>query len=377
MNIKFEMQKRYLPSSIVNPEKEKYFDYIKLFFPDIPITTLCPNDDIKDLLLKEQKFISELKSGKDKFEAWKSFMSWVDKDLNDPLRAYFVLEYFTKDTVFDEEFYLNKEFIKLWVKYVNMNRDGINMLISMQRKGICSKNPYLYEYLSVLYEIEHDFPTANQIFLSAMKVSGVDLDEIKEKYEAFLNRILKRIDREIEQSVIDYQIIEKHIRNEISKSTEPIYTKGKKRLLNKNTGIYLNFTMSKKGIEINEKEFDIIERGNECVELYRILVEFLYKNDEIFKRTEDEHKLKLRKNEEKKPYSWFDSNKRIIKEKVDNRNNQFKSNFIQIENDGLLTNDSYLMTPDKEIKESKYNEITIRKPLASVIYGSSLIKGKD
>ena len=41
-------------------------------------------------------------------------MSWVDKDLNDPLRAYFVLEYFTKDTVFDEEFYLNKDFIKLW-----------------------------------------------------------------------------------------------------------------------------------------------------------------------------------------------------------------------------------------------------------------------
>ena len=140
-------------------------------------------------------------------------MSWVDKDLNDPLRAYFVLEYFTKDTVFDEEFYLNKDFIKLWVKYVNINRDGINMLISMQRKGICSKNPYLYEYLSVLYEIEYDFLSANQIFLSAMKVSGVDLDEIKEKYEAFPNRILKRINREIEQTVIEYQIIEKDIRN--------------------------------------------------------------------------------------------------------------------------------------------------------------------
>ena len=93
-------------------------------------------------------------------------MSWVYKDLNDPLRAYFVLEYFTKDTVFDEEFYLNKDFIKLWVKYVNINRDGINMLISMQRQGICS-TPYLYEYLSVLYEIEHDFLSANKIFLSA------------------------------------------------------------------------------------------------------------------------------------------------------------------------------------------------------------------
>ena len=75
-------------------------------------------------------------------------------------------------------------------------------------------------------------------------------------------------------------------------NTEPIYTKGKKILLNKKTAIYLNFTMSKKGIEINEEGFDIIERGNECVELYRILV---YKNDEIFKRTEDEHKLKHRK----------------------------------------------------------------------------------
>ena len=55
-----------------------------------------------------------------------------------------------------------------------------------------------------------------------------------------------------------------------------------------------------------------------------------YKNDEIFKRTEDEHKLKHRKNEEKKPFSWFDSSRRIIKEKVDNRINQFKSNFIQM-----------------------------------------------
>ena len=163
-----------------------------------------------------------------------------------------------------------------------------------------------------------------------MKVSGVDLDEIKEKYEAFLNRILKRINREIEQTVIEYQIIEKHIRNEMFNNTEPIYTKGKKRLLNKKTAIYLNFTMSKKGIEINEEGFDIIERGNECVELYRILIEFLYKNDEIFKRTEDEHKLKHRNNEEKKPFSWFDSSRRIIKEKVDNRINQFKSNFIQM-----------------------------------------------
>ena len=66
-------------------------------------------------------------------------MSWADKDLNDPLRAYFVLEYFTKDTVFDEEFYLNKDFIKLWVKYVNINRDGINMLISMQRKEFAQR----------------------------------------------------------------------------------------------------------------------------------------------------------------------------------------------------------------------------------------------
>ena len=163
-----------------------------------------------------------------------------------------------------------------------------------------------------------------------MKVSGVYLDEIKEKYEAFLNRILKRINREIEQTVIEYQIIEKHIRNEMFNNTEPIYTKGKKRLLNKKTAIYLNFTMSKKGIEINEEGFDIIERGNECVELYRILIEFLYKNDEIFKRTEDEHKLKHRENEEKRPFPWFDSSRRIIKEKVDNRINQFKSNFIQI-----------------------------------------------
>ena len=105
----------------------------------------------------------------------------------------------------------------------------------------------------MLYEIEHDFLSANQIFLSAMKVSGVDLDEIKEKYEAFLNRILKRINREIEQTVIEYQIIEKHIRNEMFNNTEPIYTKGKKRLLNKKTAIYLNFTMSKKEIEINER----------------------------------------------------------------------------------------------------------------------------
>ena len=114
---------------------------------------------------------------------------------------------------------------------------------------------------------------------------------------------------------------------------------------------------------------------------HRLQIEFLCKNDEIFKRTEDEHKLKHRKNEEKKPFSWFDSSRRIIKEKVDNRINQFKSNFIQIEKEKeqneLLTNDSYLMTPDKTIKESKYNEITIRKPLASAIYGSSFIKGKD
>lgn len=54
MNFKFEIQNRYLPSSIVNPEKEQYFDYLKSFFPDIPINTLYPKEDIKDLLIKEQ-----------------------------------------------------------------------------------------------------------------------------------------------------------------------------------------------------------------------------------------------------------------------------------------------------------------------------------
>ena len=57
----------------------------------------------------------------------------------------------------------------------------------------------------VYKDLNDPLRAANQIFLSAMKVSGVDLDEIKEKYEAFLNRILKRINREIEQTVIEYQ----------------------------------------------------------------------------------------------------------------------------------------------------------------------------
>lgn len=374
MSITINIKNRYLPSSIVNPENEKYFNYITSFFPYIPITTLCPKDNVQYLLSTEQNLISELKNGKDKFNAWRSYLSWVETALNDPLRAYLALEYFTKDTVLDEALYMNKGFFKLWMNYINMNKDSIDMLISMQRKGICSKNPYLYESLSVLYEMEHDFITANKIFQSAMNVNGVKLDVIKQKYEEFLKRILKRINREIEQTVIDYNIIEKHIRNEIDNSERPIYSKGNKRLLNKNIVIYLNFTMSKKGIEIKEKDFNIIERGNECVELYKILVDYLYKNDDMYKRIEDEHKDKLRKLEEKKPYSWFDSRKRVVKEKEKITISEF--NPIEKKHNDLLTNESYLMTPDKAYKESKYNEITLRKPLSSIIYGSEFMKGK-
>ena len=47
MNFKFEIQNRYLPSSIVNPEKEQYFDYLKSFFPDIPMILYVQKKTLK------------------------------------------------------------------------------------------------------------------------------------------------------------------------------------------------------------------------------------------------------------------------------------------------------------------------------------------
>ena len=311
--------------NLINPEKNHIFKYIVQFYNYIPINTIYSKEKIESLIKDEKTYhdmiLNPLQYKTTKLKAWGKYINFVTKlipkEKNDILRIYILLEYFTQLMYNEKEFYNEKDYISYWNFYADNCRDDYEIFEKLIKKNICTGNCQLYIGMSYIYERYHVFIKANDSFLKGFENCNND-EELNKCYKEFENRMLNRINREMSLTIIDSEEIDKFVHNEIYKSNNNEINR--KRLFNemkeenneKGTKIIkMRFKIEKNQIIIFDEVSNNIRKGTQLVELYKLIVDYLNKNDSNFKAISDKFIRDLNIEHEKKPYSWL-SNKRNI-----------------------------------------------------------------
>ena len=351
--------------NLINPEKNHIFKYIVQFYNYIPINTIYSKDKIESLIKDEKTYhdmiLNPLQYKTTKLKAWGKYINFVTKlipkEKNDILRIYILLEYFTQLMYNEKEFYNEKDYISYWNFYADNCRDDYEIFEKLIKKNICTGNCQLYIGMSYIYERYHVFIKANDSFLKGFENCNND-EELNKCYKEFENRMLNRINREMSLTIIDSEEIDKFVHNEIYKSNNNEINR--KRLFNemkeenneKGTKIIkMRFKIEKNQIIIFDEVSNNIRKGTQLVELYKLIVDYLNKNDSNFKAISDKFIRDLNIEHEKKPYSWL-SNKRNI----ENQNlNNIMDNIID-QNKNINHNEKNFMNNNNSfIGNNNYN----------------------
>ena len=351
--------------NLINPEKNHIFKYIVQFYNYIPINTIYSKEKIESLIKDEKTYhdmiLNPLQYKTTKLKAWGKYINFVTKlipkEKNDILRIYILLEYFTQLMYNEKEFYNEKDYISYWNFYADNCRDDYEIFEKLIKKNICTGNCQLYIGMSYIYERYHVFIKANDSFLKGFENCNND-EELNKCYKEFENRMLNRINREMSLTIIDSEEIDKFVHNEIYKSNNNEINR--KRLFNemkeenneKGTKIIkMRFKIEKNQIIIFDEVSNNIRKGTQLVELYKLIVDYLNKNDSNFKAISDKFIRDLNIEHEKKPYSWL-SNKRNI----ENQNlNNIMDNIID-QNKNINHNEKNFMNNNNSfIGNNNYN----------------------
>ena len=398
--------------TLINPEKNHIFKYVSQFYNYIPINTIYAEEKIESLIKDEKTYhdmiLNPLQYKTTKLKAWGKYITFITKlipkEKKDILRIYILLEYFTQLMYNEKEFYNEKDYISYWNFYADNCRDDYEIFEKLIKKKICTENFQLYIGMSYIYERYHVFIKANDSFLKGFENCNYD-EELNKCYKEFENRMLNRINREMSLSIIDSEEIDKYVHNEIYKNNNNNQV-NRKRLFNEMQDeniekgpkiIKMRFKIEKNQLIIFDDVSNNIRKGTQLVELYKLIVDYLNKNDSNFKAISDKFIRDLNIEHEKKPYSWL-SNKRNIENQnlnnimeniiIQNNNiNNNEKNYINNNNNGFIENNNYntnnqvqfqkldIMDKTNNYSNPIYNNIINNKP--SIINNTNQINNKS
>jgi len=333
---------------LINPEQDKSFEYLCKFFKYTKVQNLKILKKITvDDLIKQEKIYHDMilnpaEHNVSRLNSWVNYILWIKKLFTkEDVRFFLVLENFTKSTTNEKEFYTQIEFVEHWIAYLDMCADDIEVMKYMKKNDICTRNTFFYQSMAILYEKSHEFQNANNAYLEGFDKRIENLESLQVSYKLFEERMENRINREINSSVFNSEIINHYIHNELKKTNQNIHETGvfnsnNKRLRNFHNDISsnLNFVIKKKKIEFIEDypnpsgsiqegihstikygqipifvdepfRKNVITKGTKLVEIYSVLVKFLLEKDEMFKIQNQNFLKKLKDDYLKKPVSWL------------------------------------------------------------------------
>ena len=332
-------------SSVINVETNQLFPYLSRYLPYTSLLKIYPREKLSSLNKEEQDLIERIKNPNKynitALNAWTNYIHWVchimpeGKSQDDQIRLYIALENFTRSILDEKVFYDKKEYMNFWVYYIDLSRDGLDILNFLKKKKVAFRSFALHISIALIYERFHEFQKANEAYLEGFAAGILDDGKFKEEYSKFEKRMVNRINREIEATDLDYRKIEQYILDEISERSSPRYNERNKRLLNKNMIFTIKFKLYRTKIELYNEDgtpldlnkIDTVKYGgigifvdekcysnfsNRCsqiVEVYSILEKYLLAKDRKFKKKEEEVKDNENKSLEKKPYSWLSPNR--------------------------------------------------------------------
>ena len=332
-------------SSVINVETNQLFPYLSRYLPYTSLLKIYSREKLSSLNKEEQDLIERIKNPNKynitALNAWTNYIHWVchimpeGKSQDDQIRLYITLENFTRSMLDEKVFYDKKEYMNFWVYYIDLSRDGLDILNFLKKKKVAFRSFALHISIALIYERFHEFKKANEAYLEGFAAGILDDGKFKEEYSKFEKRMVNRINREIEATDLDYRKIEQYILDEISERSSPRYNERNKRLLNKNMIFTIKFKLYRTKIELYNEDgtpldlnkIDTVKYGgigifldekcysnfsNRCsqiVEIYSILEKYLLAKDRKFKKKEEEVKDNENKSLEKKPYSWLSPNR--------------------------------------------------------------------
>lgn len=343
-NYSNKIQKLVHLCSLVNPEKEKSFEYLSKYFN---YTKLSQIEEEK--LIKKEKVIHDMilhpeQHNLSKFDAWCTYTQFVNSitlPKSNDIRGFLVLEYLSRNMIYEKDLYLNYDFMSRIMQYAEKCADDIDFAIFLKKSDICTKNYFLYYSLAIFYEKNHEFKNANKCYLEGLDKKVDKAETLQTNYKQFEARMKNRVEREINNSIISKNIINSHVNKELAKleKNQPDRNENNKRvrtwndedddqdLFNMN-----NLNHKKKKIDLNSTHSTVrygeipvyvdepfrkhvISEGTKVVQTYEILFNFLIEHDTKFKIQNDEYDSNLKKDYNSRPFSW--TNKaRLIPEKI-------------------------------------------------------------
>ena len=334
-------------SSVISVETNQLFPYLSRYLPYTSLLKIFSREKISSLNKEEQELIERIKNPNKynitALNAWTNYIHWVchimpeGKSQDDQIRLYVALENFTRTMLDERVFYDKKEYMNFWVYYIDLSRDGLDMLNFLKKKKVALRSIKLHTSIALIYERFHEFKKANEAYLEGFAAGVLDDEKLKDDYSTFEKRMVNRINREIEATDLDYRKIDQYIHDEISERSSPRYNERNKRLLNKNMIFTITFKLYRTKIELynedgsplNLDKIDTVNYGgigiyldeknysnfsNRCsqiVEIYSILEKCLLAKDRKFKKKEEEVRENENKSLEKKPYSWLSENRKF------------------------------------------------------------------
>lgn len=391
-------------TSIVNPENNAIFEYLSQYLTYTKIEKICLKERIEDLIKKE-KIIQDMITNNcqykmSKLSSWTNYINWVVQLIpeiyKEQLRLFLVLETFTKSMLSESIFYSNKDYISYWIYYIDMCRDDLEILQYLFKNQICAKNYFLYESMAIIFEKFHDFRQANKCYLDGLDNKVDNIIELQKKYTKFEIRMENRINRELSQSCLSNDVIQKRLNDDIRVLNEPKFNGNKKRALPSNNFITLSFAIQENQIHFvnlkSKQDIDkqnptvnygdipvfvdepfrdsLITKGTQIVEIYILLVNFLLEKDMKFKEYNENFKKGLKAEYEKRPYSWI-SPKRTstgVQSFVNTSINDSKEENTNKQKDNKQLNvDNIIAKIEDEITQSNIKEKQKREGVAKVI----------
>lgn len=138
----------------------------------------------RELNQQRELFINAIKNdqGDDPLDNWYKYITWIEQSY--PKNGHEgnlipLLEECLKKFEHDERYVNDVRFCKLWIKFIDMQNNPIELYQMMYAKGICIGCADLYKAWAYYHEAVDDFKSADAVFENGMKQLAQPYDELK------------------------------------------------------------------------------------------------------------------------------------------------------------------------------------------------------
>ncbi|PNF15654.1 hypothetical protein B7P43_G15592 [Cryptotermes secundus] len=164
-------------------------------------TALLAQDDSEarhEILKQREKYEVLLRSyeGNDPIEPWYEYILWVEQsflrdgregNLNILLQR--CLTHFKED----ERYFQDRRYIELWIKYIEMSKDPLEVYKTCHSHGIGKYSAFFYVAWAFELEKAGDIKRANQVFSEGIKNCAQPRDELEEAHKNFQLRVARHV----------------------------------------------------------------------------------------------------------------------------------------------------------------------------------------